>query len=378
MNPLTQVKNTQKITAREAAAGISEQGSWHERYKDSAYIYIGGLPFDLTEGDLLAVFAQYGEIVDVNLVRDKGTGKSKGFAFVAYENQKSTILAVDNLNGARVIGRTIRVDHVVNYKKKKEEDEEEEQRKREERGVCYAFQRGECNRGAGCKFSHDEQRNANTGWGKKEDGPTLGKKEGGNRRKDDGPPPPPPWRREKKNDDPPPSRPGVQVFDRANKDSTTERDTRGSEGGFKRRMEVDGGRVGRDVRPRDENNSGRGRDARGSDAKDMYSRDGKDGGVSSRGERAGGRGFRDEQDEPRERDGSSRADRGGRRDDRDGGRSGRGGRDGTEGGRGSRDARDYGGTGHRGERDDGGRVYRDELNADGHKGGRSSDGYSRR
>lgn len=37
---------------------------------------------------------RYGEIVDVNLVRDKGTGKSKGFAFVAYEDQRSTTLAV--------------------------------------------------------------------------------------------------------------------------------------------------------------------------------------------------------------------------------------------------------------------------------------------
>ena len=42
-------------------------------------------------------------------------------------------------------------------KKKEEEDEEEEQRKREERGVCRAFQRGECTRGASCKFSHDEK-----------------------------------------------------------------------------------------------------------------------------------------------------------------------------------------------------------------------------
>lgn len=64
---------------------------------------------------------------------------------------------LDNLNGAQILGRTIRVDHVSKYKKKEEEDEETEQRKREERGVCRAFQRGECNRGAGCKFSHDER-----------------------------------------------------------------------------------------------------------------------------------------------------------------------------------------------------------------------------
>ncbi|XP_022732286.1 zinc finger CCCH domain-containing protein 42-like [Durio zibethinus] len=165
MNPLTLVKRLQNITAKEADLGISEEASWHAKYKDSAYIFVGGLPFDLTEGDLLAVFAQYGEIVDVNLVRDKGTGKSRGFAFLAYEDQRSTILAVDNLNGAQILGRIIRVDHAEKYKKKEEEDEEEEQKRREARGVCRAFQRGECTRGAGCKFSHDEQRAANTGWG---------------------------------------------------------------------------------------------------------------------------------------------------------------------------------------------------------------------
>ncbi|OEL25030.1 Zinc finger CCCH domain-containing protein 25 [Dichanthelium oligosanthes] len=169
MNPLTQVKRTQVINQKEALLGIGEDASWHAKFKDSAYVFVGGVPFDLTEGDLLAVFAQYGEVVDVNLVRDKGTGKSKGFAFLAYEDQRSTILAVDNLNGAKVLGRIIRVDHVSKYKKKEEEDEEERQQKREARGVCYAFQKGECNRGASCRYSHDEQRNANTGWGSKED-----------------------------------------------------------------------------------------------------------------------------------------------------------------------------------------------------------------
>jgi hypothetical protein len=58
MNPLTQVKNTQKITARESALGVSDAGSWHAKYRDSAYVYAGNFSFDLTEGDLLAVFAQ--------------------------------------------------------------------------------------------------------------------------------------------------------------------------------------------------------------------------------------------------------------------------------------------------------------------------------
>ena len=76
MNPLTQIKNTQKASQQEIARGVGDSASWHARFKHSAYIFTGGLSYDLTEGDLLAVFSQYGEIVDVNLVRDKDTGDS--------------------------------------------------------------------------------------------------------------------------------------------------------------------------------------------------------------------------------------------------------------------------------------------------------------
>ncbi|GBG62133.1 hypothetical protein CBR_g29333 [Chara braunii] len=181
MNPLTQVKNTQKATQREVDAGIQDGASWHARYKDSAYIFAGGLPYDLTEGDLLAVFAQYGEMVDVNLVRDRDTGKSRGFAFLAYADQRSTILAVDNFNGTVIGGRTIKVDHVADYKKKKEEDEEA-MRAREERGVCHAFQRGECKRGGSCKYSHNLERAANTGWNEEEERKARARELGGHAR----------------------------------------------------------------------------------------------------------------------------------------------------------------------------------------------------
>lgn len=69
MNPLTQIKNTQKATKREIALGLSESASWHAKFRHSAYIFTGGLDYELTEGDVLAVFAQYGEIVDLHLVR---------------------------------------------------------------------------------------------------------------------------------------------------------------------------------------------------------------------------------------------------------------------------------------------------------------------
>ncbi|KAM6323117.1 RNA-binding motif protein, X-linked 2 [Podargus strigoides] len=123
MNPLTKVKLINELNAREAELGVQEAVSWHAEYKDSAWIFVGGLPYELTEGDVICVFSQYGEVVNINLVRDKKTGKSKGFCFLCYEDQRSTILAVDNFNGIKIKGRTIRVDHVANYRPPKDSDD---------------------------------------------------------------------------------------------------------------------------------------------------------------------------------------------------------------------------------------------------------------
>lgn len=98
----------------------SPGASWHTDYRDTAYIYIGGLPFELSEGDIVTIFSQFGEPTYINLVRDKETGKSKGFAFLKYEDQRSTDLAVDNLGGAVIMDRTLKVDH-TRYKKKDDE-----------------------------------------------------------------------------------------------------------------------------------------------------------------------------------------------------------------------------------------------------------------
>ena len=73
--------------------------------------------------------------MDVNLPRDKETGKTKGFGFLMYEDQRSTVLAVDNLNGAKVLDRTLRVDHVRNYKQPKVKGEDGEWADREEQSL---------------------------------------------------------------------------------------------------------------------------------------------------------------------------------------------------------------------------------------------------
>ena len=51
------------------AAGSRQ--SWHDLYKSSSWIYVGGLDYGLTEGDIEAVFSQYGRIVQLNYVKDR-------------------------------------------------------------------------------------------------------------------------------------------------------------------------------------------------------------------------------------------------------------------------------------------------------------------
>jgi len=119
-------KEIKRINDREQRLGIEGKDSWHEDYKDSSFIYVGGLSYRLNEGDLKVAFSQWGTVNHINLIRDKKTGKTRGFAFIGYEDQRSTILAVDNMNGVQIDGRQITVDHKREYKPPKDSDSEED------------------------------------------------------------------------------------------------------------------------------------------------------------------------------------------------------------------------------------------------------------
>lgn len=123
------VAEIQRINDLELEKGLTHtSGSWHTKYKDSAWVYAGNLPLNLTEGDVLCILSQYGEIEDIHLVRDGDSGKSRGFAFVKYDDARSCVLAVDNLTGSQVLGRTLRVDHVENYRLPKRVQEKEKKK----------------------------------------------------------------------------------------------------------------------------------------------------------------------------------------------------------------------------------------------------------
>ncbi|CAD5229803.1 unnamed protein product [Bursaphelenchus okinawaensis] len=129
MNHKTKIRLQNELNEKELKLGYAgdTSKSWHSVYKDSAWIHVGGLDFGLTEGDLLAVFSQYGEICNVNIIRDYKTLKSKGFAFICYQDQRSTVLAVDNFNGIKLAGRELKVDHVESFKPPKYKESVPEQ-----------------------------------------------------------------------------------------------------------------------------------------------------------------------------------------------------------------------------------------------------------
>ncbi len=77
MNNIKEIGHCNEDELRRGLFG-GEPGSWHEQYRDSSYIFVGGLPYDLSEGDIICVFSQWGEIEDINVPRDESTGKSKG------------------------------------------------------------------------------------------------------------------------------------------------------------------------------------------------------------------------------------------------------------------------------------------------------------
>jgi cold-inducible RNA-binding protein len=72
-------------------------------------VFIGNLPFQTTDNDLTDLFSQYGEVESVSIITDRDTGRSKGFGFVAM-NDDSAEKAIAGLNGADFNGRSLTVN----------------------------------------------------------------------------------------------------------------------------------------------------------------------------------------------------------------------------------------------------------------------------
>ena len=78
--------------------------------KMNTKLYAGNLSFDATQDDLQSLFETYGEVKDTFVVKDRESGRSRGFAFVTMETKESMDAAIKALNGEEFMGRALTIN----------------------------------------------------------------------------------------------------------------------------------------------------------------------------------------------------------------------------------------------------------------------------
>jgi len=73
-------------------------------------LYVGGLPYSVTEGRLTELFSAHGTVDSANVISDKMTGQSRGFGFVEMSSSSEAQSAIQSLNGTQFEGRSLTVN----------------------------------------------------------------------------------------------------------------------------------------------------------------------------------------------------------------------------------------------------------------------------
>ncbi len=73
-------------------------------------LYVGNIPFTTTESELREMFQKHGALESVNVITDRETGRSRGFAFVEFAEESSAQAAQEALDGTEMAGRSLRVN----------------------------------------------------------------------------------------------------------------------------------------------------------------------------------------------------------------------------------------------------------------------------
>lgn len=72
-------------------------------------IYVSNLSYNLEEPELKSIFSEYGVVNSVKIVKDKMTGRGKGFGFIEMDDDNEGLAAIEKLNGKEVEGRRLMV-----------------------------------------------------------------------------------------------------------------------------------------------------------------------------------------------------------------------------------------------------------------------------
>jgi RNA recognition motif-containing protein len=90
---------------RETAIGCEAK-----EFRLNKKLYVGNLPFTVTEGEIRTLFEGYGPVDRVNVIMDRETGRPRGFAFVEMSEDAGATSATAGLNGHNLGGRSLRVN----------------------------------------------------------------------------------------------------------------------------------------------------------------------------------------------------------------------------------------------------------------------------
>ncbi len=88
----------------------SAQAKRGEERKLGKKLYIGNIPFSISEDELRELFERHGGVESVNVITDRETGRPRGFAFVEMKDESAAQAAKSALDGSEVGGRSLRVD----------------------------------------------------------------------------------------------------------------------------------------------------------------------------------------------------------------------------------------------------------------------------
>ncbi len=76
-------------------------------------LFVGNLPFTMTDADLNTIFSAHGTVISANVVIDKFSKRSKGFGFVEFETEEDAAKAMEALNNSEQMGRNIAVKEAL-------------------------------------------------------------------------------------------------------------------------------------------------------------------------------------------------------------------------------------------------------------------------
>ena len=96
---------------------MMEVGERRKEPEMAVRLYVGNLPYSVTQSRLQEMFSPFGALGEVTVISDKFSGRSKGFGFVEFENAEEAKAAIEKLNGTDIDGRNI----IVNEARPKEE-----------------------------------------------------------------------------------------------------------------------------------------------------------------------------------------------------------------------------------------------------------------